>query len=377
MPPTPPVNDDAPDVASAVIHQREQLLRSICAVTGLDEHGAEDVLSKVTERVLKNRLAPTQGQSWFTYMCEACRNEASNERRSAARAADREVAAYQLSGADAAVDTVAARTLWLDAMADLDRLPEHERRVFLMRYLFESTHAEIAEAAGVTLGAVQSRLRQAHGRLRHLQEERETTSPYLLLIAALASLRRSPTATPPLVAVAGVAVLSVVAVLAAPVPRVGFAEHMNVPAHRIIADGHRDGRVRAPGPSRGVGQAPDAAAAASPAALRSLPRLGAPDELVGKVPVVEACAGPACVSTDEDAVQPGDQLRVRRVGILRGSQRVTPLCWVIPESDELECRSGDPDDYYVHPPRQEHAALARKSNPSAPRSEEPSKGPVP
>ncbi|HVF06404.1 MAG TPA: RNA polymerase sigma factor [Frankiaceae bacterium] len=375
--PTRPFDAHAQDVSSAVIHQREQLLRVICSLTGLDEHGAEDVLSKVTERVLKNGLAPKQGKSWFTYMCEACRNEASNERRSAERAADREVAAFQLSGADVAVDTVAARMVWLDAMADLDRLPELERRVFLMRYLFDSTHAEIAEAAGITVGGVQSRLRQAHERLRRMQEEREKTPPYLLLIAALASMRRAPAATPPLVAVAGVAVLSVVAVLAAPVPRLGLAEFTNVPVHRIIADGHRDGSVRSPGPSRGAGQPPAAAAAASPAAQRSVPRLGVPnDGLVGNLPSVEACAGPACVSTDENAVQPGDQLRVHRVGI-RGSQRVTPLCWAIPDNDELECRTSEPDDYYVHPPRQEHHPVARKSKPSAPMSEEPPKGPLP
>lgn len=373
--PQVPFNDDArpDDVASVVVEQRDRLLRAICAATGLDQHAAEDVLSKVTERALRNGLAP-RGESCLAYMRQAVRREAVSEVRRAARAADREIAAYQLSGVDATVDGVMARMVWLDAMADLDRLPEVERRVFWLRHYEALTYAEIAAAAGLTEDAVDARLRQAAKRLRAMQEQRESSRAYLLLAALARVSRQAETTAPAALAVTGATVLSVLAVLAAPGPRLVHAG--TPPRHADVVHGrlHREHATR-PQPHR-----PDASRGADATDVAPAPRAARrPAAPTGDpvVPPVSLCVVNTCVgSTPGDPAHRGDRIEIVRVREVAAGQRVTPACWALPQNPEVTCTSsGDPDHYYVRDPRQDRPHATGNSTPSAPAPREPTKGP--
>lgn len=183
------------DVLAVVIDQRDKLIRAVCAATGLDAHAAEDVVQDVTEKVLVSGRAPKQGESWLSYMSAAAVNRGHNVRVSAERTAAREATFGELTGADAAVDTVAARTRWLDALQDLEGLPESGQRCFVLRHYMGYTYAEIAEATGLDEDAVDYRLRQAAEKLRKLQEQRERSPAYVLLASLGARFtRRAPLA---------------------------------------------------------------------------------------------------------------------------------------------------------------------------------------
>lgn len=373
-----PLDDDRDRTpVSVVFEQRERLLRAICALTGLDEHGAEDVLSAVTERVLRNGLAPRDGESWFAYMRDAARNEASNERRTAARAAQREAHAFTLSGADSTVDGVAARMVWLDAMADLDRLPELERRAFWMRYYDDASHAEIAAATGLTLSGVAVRLRQAKERLRGFQQERTNSAPYLLLIALGSTSRRTSVTAPPALACIGATVLSMLAVVAVPITQRPLMAP-NYPAIRVVAIPARDVPQRAAGPARGAGAHADASVASPREVMRRLLRPGPRPQLLAVPPLsIGGCAGPACAGTGGGDFGPrGDRITLASVDV-SASQAITPACWLLPPNDELRCQSGEPEEYVVPRPGQDPPQAARKSMPSTPAPQETTKGSPP
>ncbi len=82
-----------------------------------------------------------------------------------ARHLAREAAPLPHAGADQATLSAARRDAVLDAMREL---PERQREVLALRYYLEMSEAEIAEAMGISRGAVKSHASRGSARLRTL-----------------------------------------------------------------------------------------------------------------------------------------------------------------------------------------------------------------
>ncbi|HEY0707891.1 MAG TPA: RNA polymerase sigma factor [Polyangia bacterium] len=71
--------------------------------------------------------------------------------------------------------------------AAIGTLPDDQREVFLMREVMDMPFAEIAEAVGVPLATVKSRMRYALGRLREALQDLREAEPKPTLAAPLAA----------------------------------------------------------------------------------------------------------------------------------------------------------------------------------------------
>jgi RNA polymerase sigma-70 factor (ECF subfamily) len=71
--------------------------------------------------------------------------------------------------ADQVVGTLDARELWPHVAEAVAALPEEERDALLLYAWEELSYEEIADALGVPMGTVRSRLNRARGRLRELR----------------------------------------------------------------------------------------------------------------------------------------------------------------------------------------------------------------
>jgi len=72
------------------------------------------------------------------------------------------------AGADESTLTAERRTQVLDALREL---PERQREVLALRYYLDLSEAQIAEALGISRGAVKSHASRGAASLRHLLED--------------------------------------------------------------------------------------------------------------------------------------------------------------------------------------------------------------
>lgn len=366
-----PRRDAHRDAVASVVKQRDALIAAIRAETGLDQHAAEDVLSIVTVRVLANG-AQTDPESWFRYMREAARRQASNERRAAVRAAARDESFIPVL-ADPPVDAVAARMVWLDAMADLAQLPDLERRVFWLRHYEGFSRVEIAAETGLTVSGVDVRLRQARSRLRQMLTARETHPAYLLLASfARPTARSTPLTAAPAAIAIGAALAIAVRVAAIPLPLVRPPALFHLPPGRVPSMVSEAGRA-APGATRDVTLARDDLAAGS----SRRPGL-ADDATPVTLPPLNTCAvgvglrAPVCVRVGDPA--PAARWTGDRLTVTIGTQKIevhqslTPACEHVPTNDVVRCETGEPDSYLVPARRKGREGASGKVVPSAPSS---------
>jgi RNA polymerase sigma-70 factor (sigma-E family) len=73
-----------------------------------------------------------------------------------------------VSGADEATLTAERRAVVLDALREL---PDRQREVIALRYYLDLSEAQIAEALGISRGAVKSHASRGAASLRHLLED--------------------------------------------------------------------------------------------------------------------------------------------------------------------------------------------------------------
>jgi RNA polymerase sigma-70 factor (ECF subfamily) len=109
------------------------------------------------------------GAAFRPWVLRIVANEARNRRRSSRRRDGLALHASAEGGAAEAASPEAAALDRTDAealAAALGRLNERDRLVVAYRYLFEMSEAETADALGVPLGTVKSRLSRALARLR-------------------------------------------------------------------------------------------------------------------------------------------------------------------------------------------------------------------
>lgn len=358
------------------MQQWERLVAKTMARTGLSRPDAEDVVQDVTERVLSEGLS-ADVTDWFHYVAESAKNRATDEYRRA-RAAERRAAraprAIWLAGvpSDDVAEAVVAR-LDLDAAYDaVDTLPELTAQVFLLRVLDGLKPRQIAEQLDLTPKQVAYRLDDAKRRLLALQEQRRSTQAFALLAVLLRPGRKAGTATtsvPAVAAAASAAALSVLTMITIPAPHaVVITDTLRVPAEIVRPMGAAPVR-------EGVGARRDAFhphdGAARPPAARPVPRPAAPSTAP-----LSICVGSTCVGGRPagPAIE-GDVIVVNRVGRVSVGQRVTPLCWLLPDNPEVTCTSsGDPGDYHVPRPGEEPAYRTGNTNPSPPAPREPTKG---
>ena len=142
-----------------------RLRRYARALTG-DALLADDLVQDTLERALVKRHLWRQGSDLRAWMFTIMHNVFVNQIR--ARAADAAVAL------DAEAYDVAARSSPLDLLevGDIDaairRLPGEQREVLLLVALEQLSYGETAQALGIPLGTVMSRLYRARERLRTL-----------------------------------------------------------------------------------------------------------------------------------------------------------------------------------------------------------------
>ncbi len=89
-------------------------------------------------------------------------------RHRAVEARHQPLPAPDVSGADEATLTAERRALVLDALREL---PERQREVIALRYYLDLSEVQIAEALGISRGAVKSHASRGAASLRHLLED--------------------------------------------------------------------------------------------------------------------------------------------------------------------------------------------------------------
>jgi RNA polymerase sigma-70 factor (ECF subfamily) len=142
-----------------------RLRRYARALTG-DTLQADDLVQDTLERALNKRHLWRQGSDLRAWMFTIMHNVFVNQIR--ARRADDTVAL------DAEAYNVADRAAPIDLLeiADIDaailRLPSEQREVLLLVALEQMSYAEAAQALGIPLGTVMSRLYRARERVRML-----------------------------------------------------------------------------------------------------------------------------------------------------------------------------------------------------------------
>lgn len=154
---------DAAAFAALYYRHRDWVVRLARRFTGSDQD-ALDVLQDTFSYVLKKlpRLRLTACMTTFLYPVVRNLSISIARKRKRRRREDRDMDALPAAPAD---DPDATRTELAAAMASL---PDAQREVLLMRFVDDMALAEIAEALGIPLGTVKSRL---HNALRALRED--------------------------------------------------------------------------------------------------------------------------------------------------------------------------------------------------------------
>jgi RNA polymerase sigma factor (sigma-70 family) len=146
----------------------------------VDPAEAEDLLGEVFRIAFERRSAFEPGRDsarpWLYgiaahLVARHYRSEARRRRAMARVAADR---LLDDDPAERAVAVTDACALWPRVMDAIETLPEAERQVLLLFAWEELSYGEIAQALGIPVGTVRSRLSRGRARLAALTQARDT-----------------------------------------------------------------------------------------------------------------------------------------------------------------------------------------------------------
>jgi RNA polymerase sigma-70 factor (ECF subfamily) len=159
----------ADDAAWTEAHRRyaPRLLRYLIVATHGDEQAARDALQGAFVRAVRNARVFQTEEAFWGWLTLLARHALADARRSSSRWRS----FLMRFGADPGVPDPPAPVD--DVLPDLLRvglaaLPEADRSVLEQKYLAAASVREIAEAAGTTEKAIESRLTRARGRLREI-----------------------------------------------------------------------------------------------------------------------------------------------------------------------------------------------------------------
>lgn len=149
------------DIVAAIPRLR-RLAASLCR----DRNGADDLVQDTVERAL-GRSHQFVGGNLRAWLTTIMLNRFRNDRRALAR---RPVLVDVDDPAISQKLSVRPDAQGPDIVRALDRLPEEQRTTLLLRTLEDLSYAEIAQAQGVPIGTVMSRLARARESLRQMTE---------------------------------------------------------------------------------------------------------------------------------------------------------------------------------------------------------------
>lgn len=142
---------------------------------GADEATAEEVAQDVMVTLWrKAELFDPDKSSASTWLYRVARNRRIDRlRRRKAADLNPEEPALQPTPLPDIADEMDARLREERVRSALAQLPEEQREVVRLAFFIGQSHSEIAEASGLPLGTVKSRIRLAFGRLRQIIEADE------------------------------------------------------------------------------------------------------------------------------------------------------------------------------------------------------------
>ncbi|MEO9530238.1 sigma-70 family RNA polymerase sigma factor [Roseibium sp.] len=142
---------------------------------GADEATAEEVAQDVMVTLWrKAALFDPSKSSASTWLYRVARNRRIDRlRRRKAADLNPEEPALQPTPLPDIADEMDARLREERVRSALAQLPEEQREVVRLAFFIGQSHSEIAEASGLPLGTVKSRIRLAFGRLRQIIEADE------------------------------------------------------------------------------------------------------------------------------------------------------------------------------------------------------------
>ncbi|HEY7456673.1 MAG TPA: sigma-70 family RNA polymerase sigma factor [Solirubrobacterales bacterium] len=160
--------------AFEAIYQRYQhdLYRFCLAMTGHPQD-AQDALQNTMVKVLRSLPGEQRTIKLKPWLYRIARNETIEVRRRRRRV---EQLAPEHSPETTVAETAELREHLRTLLADLDRLPQRQRAVLLMRELSGLEFTEIGEAFDTTPGAVRQTLYEARLKLQELEERRRGVS---------------------------------------------------------------------------------------------------------------------------------------------------------------------------------------------------------
>lgn len=177
------------EASLAALYDRYRLLAFSLALRVVNDRGrAEDVVQESFLAVWRKAGTYTEGRgSVKTWLTSIVRNRAIDLVR-ARRDVDRDGEAALLALRDQAPGVLEQVTARLDRETLhtlVGRLPLEQRRTIAMAYFDGLSHSEIADATGIPLGTVKSRVRLGMHRLRDLTQEAGVTPAWAAVSAAM------------------------------------------------------------------------------------------------------------------------------------------------------------------------------------------------
>lgn len=163
---------DAPDAFRQQLLAAIPRLRRYARSLVFDLPGADDLVQGTLERALSHWQQFDQRRDMLLWLLSIAHNAFLDGRRREARLAVLEPQRLQAQQDALASDPGADVGLRLDLDAALARLAPEQREVLLMVSLEQFSYAECAEALGIPIGTVMSRVSRARGSLRAWLEGR-------------------------------------------------------------------------------------------------------------------------------------------------------------------------------------------------------------
>lgn len=163
------------DAYAELVRRNRDVAYRVAYVISGSAADAEDAVQEAFVRAFRalDRFRP--GAEFRPWLLTIVGNQARNARRSAGRRLHYEARlGHQVSAAptyvapESEAEIAELRQLLLDAV---NGLPAKERVVVGLRYFLDLSEREAAQAAGIPVGTVKSRLSRAMGRLRELLSE--------------------------------------------------------------------------------------------------------------------------------------------------------------------------------------------------------------
>lgn len=170
-------NDDDAAAFETLVHRYERELFAYLRRFLCDASLAEDVFQSTFLAVHRKRAKYVEGRPFRPWLYAIATNQAIDAQRRNRRhrmaSLDRAIrdgdGSFAASVADAhptGDDTVAQRDAEAWMLAAIDRLPEPLRRTLALVYRGGLKHREVADALGIPVGTVKSRVNTAIGRLQ-------------------------------------------------------------------------------------------------------------------------------------------------------------------------------------------------------------------